>query len=87
MNVSDIKTNQDAIEFVDYLIETYYPKDVEYISGIIFEDLILSADPNNTKIDRLIQYLNNLESIDENILRLLSEIETNVKLGKNNKGM
>lgn len=87
MDVSDIKTNRDAIEFVNYLVETYYPKDVEYVAGIIFEDLILSANQDNTKIDRLIQYLERLETIDNNTLLLLLELESNVKLGKNNKGM
>lgn len=87
MNIADIKTKQDAIDFVNYLSKTYLSKDVEYISGIIFVNLILDADHTNTKVDRLIQYLDSLEIISNDTLQLLSKLETNVKLGKNNKEM
>lgn len=35
-NPSDIKTQQDAIDFYDYLMITYYTKDVEYYTTIYF---------------------------------------------------
>lgn len=35
-NPSDIKTQQDAIDFYDYLMITYYTKDVEYYTKIYF---------------------------------------------------
>lgn len=35
-NPSDIKTQQDAIDFYDYLMITYYTKDVEYYTAIYF---------------------------------------------------
>lgn len=52
-NPSDIKTQQDAIDFYDYLMITYYTKDVEYYTTIYFGSEI----PGKSGID-LINLIN-----------------------------
>lgn len=52
-NPSDIKTQQDAIDFYDYLMIAYYTKDVEYYTTIYFGSEI----PGKSGID-LINLIN-----------------------------
>ncbi len=75
MDTLNIKTRQDAVNFINYLCSLYWTKDVEYYCYEIFKDVIADADEHHSKIDRLKAYINTLVDSDINdefVVRLLS---------------
>ena len=75
----EIITKQDVLDFINYLLITYKLKDVEYFSGIRFQNIIETPDQNNTKIDRLIQHINKLEYLSDYTISNLKSIEEDCK--------
>lgn len=68
----NIKSVNDAVQYINYLKDTYWCKHLEYS---IQENFNFEYSDNKTRIELLIDYINGITNLNEDIIAKLYQIE------------